>query len=371
MKKIEIASSILKKYASREQELSNAPLQTNIGHVISELQAKNLRVEVKFELKFKYCVLCDKQQTHTDAEFVLSCGDFICSAECLKHIANEATNYTLNNLLEVQCLQCRAPISEHEIYRAFGGKVNVDIIISRAAERMLQELLEVRVLTKTCPMCYDDKSPDDFVLMTFFCEHSLCKGCYVEHLEYLITHNQVTPDKFVCAEVGCGKEIDPYFAFGHLSDNQGLIEKFTTFKLRVMEGGEASTECPGIPGVNCQQIYFYDIATVGIVCQVCSAFFCPKCKDRPHSGRTCDEFREWKAANDVNEQEYEALMKREGCMRCPVCKNMGFKYQGCQFIYCACKANYCYLCGTQLTEADHYTHFKNKPFGNECLGPKP
>jgi hypothetical protein len=32
-----------------------------------------------------------------------------------------------------------------------------------------------------------------------------------------------------------------------------------------------------------------------------------------------------KAANDANEREYEALMKKEGCMRCPACKNMGFK----------------------------------------------
>ncbi|CAD8091271.1 unnamed protein product [Paramecium sonneborni] len=53
--------------------------------------------------------------------------------------------------------------------------------------------------------------------------------------------------------------------------------------------------------------------------------------------------------------------------RCPKCKNLCEKISGCNFMYCRCKTNFCFLCDVELIEAYHSSHFqKNDPYNSPC-----
>mmetsp|Transcript_74721 Transcript_74721/g.129629 ORF Transcript_74721/g.129629 Transcript_74721/m.129629 type:complete len:114 (+) Transcript_74721:1-342(+) len=57
--------------------------------------------------------------------------------------------------------------------------------------------------------------------------------------------------------------------------------------------------------------------------------------------------------------------------RCPVCRAPSSRDNGCNYMTCyseSCrgKTHYCYLCGVQLSSAEHFTHFPAGIFQNMC-----
>ena len=107
-------------------------------------------------------------------------------------------------------------------------------------------------------------------------------------------------------------------------------------------------------------------------CPNCKFEFCPHCTQRSHPQRSCAEFKDWLANDEEQEKLFDEFMKGEKYQKCPHCKSNCSKIDGCQYITCqsrVCKGSkaFCYLCGTSLTEAEHFSHFFQKPFGDECL----
>ena len=87
---------------------------------------------------------------------------------------------------------------------------------------------------------------------------------------------------------------------------------------------------------------------------------------------SCEEFAKQKAQS-VHDKAFTNLAEDSGWRSCPRCKNMSELIQGgCKFVYCICKARFCYLCGVELLETQHYSHFQgpgcNGPYGDRCLG---
>lgn len=84
---------------------------------------------------------------------------------------------------------------------------------------------------------------------------------------------------------------------------------------------------------------------------------------RPHKGQTdqnvtCEEFSTWLAQQDQNDATFATYMKENKIFPCPKCKRPGALGTGCKFLYCHCKANFCALCGIQLKEKQHFSHFQ-------------
>lgn len=58
--------------------------------------------------------------------------------------------------------------------------------------------------------------------------------------------------------------------------------------------------------------------------------------------------------------------------KCPDCGELQELMRGCKYVKCIAKAcitkpNFCFVCGNELTEAQHYSHYKkNGPFGATC-----
>ncbi|OMJ82568.1 hypothetical protein SteCoe_16673 [Stentor coeruleus] len=104
---------------------------------------------------------------------------------------------------------------------------------------------------------------------------------------------------------------------------------------------------------------------------------CPKCRDIPHIGLTCEIYKkkkeEEKAAKDkADEDEFIEAAKKFGYKTCPHCKSMCERISGCNFIKCYSKIcagnnNFCMLCEKAITDAQHCSHYKAQgPYGKIC-----
>ncbi|XP_028772028.1 probable E3 ubiquitin-protein ligase RNF217 isoform X1 [Neltuma alba] len=85
-------------------------------------------------------------------------------------------------------------------------------------------------------------------------------------------------------------------------------------------------------------------------CPVCHRLFCAKCDVPWHPGVDCEEFQ----GMDENEKERQDLIVRELAKekkwkRCPNCKFIVEKTEGCMHITCRCHYEFCYQCGEQWT----------------------
>ena len=80
-------------------------------------------------------------------------------------------------------------------------------------------------------------------------------------------------------------------------------------------------------------------------CPECSDMTCGYCKLAAHPGKTCSD------TDDLNEMA-KTMREKEGWQRCFSCHHMVELSVGCYHIICACKAQFCYLCGAKWKECD-------------------
>jgi E3 ubiquitin-protein ligase RNF144 len=72
---------------------------------------------------------------------------------------------------------------------------------------------------------------------------------------------------------------------------------------------------------------------------------------------TCEEYAELKS-NDPQNAMLRVVAKAAGWQQCPRCKHMTERSAGCKFMVCRCRASFCYLCGVELTAAQHCSHYR-------------
>jgi predicted RNA-binding Zn-ribbon protein involved in translation (DUF1610 family) len=90
---------------------------------------------------------------------------------------------------------------------------------------------------------------------------------------------------------------------------------------------------------------------------------------------SCEGYAKWLQENSTADDSLAEYLKTAAVQKCPKCKSMAELITGgCKFMYCRCKAKFCFLCGLELTEKDHYAHFSapqcTGPFGQRCIGMK-
>uniref|UniRef100_A0A1E1XGI5 Putative microtubule-associated protein futsch-like isoform x4 n=1 Tax=Amblyomma aureolatum TaxID=187763 RepID=A0A1E1XGI5_9ACAR len=90
------------------------------------------------------------------------------------------------------------------------------------------------------------------------------------------------------------------------------------------------------------------------VCPYCRTIACAECKSKwrkEHEGRSCEEFKKWKAENDPDDPEFKSqALIRKTAMACPRCKTQYFKAKGgCAHFTCGnCKMEFCECCKTEF-----------------------
>jgi len=96
-------------------------------------------------------------------------------------------------------------------------------------------------------------------------------------------------------------------------------------------------------------------------CQKCRAPFCSGCGLDHKTYVSCDEY---------TKMLEERKKIGNGIVPCPKCAIPTQRLDGCNYMTCRCGQHFCNLCGGGLDDSKHFSHFKGKPFDNDCLGPK-
>eukprot|EP01065_Artemidia_motanka_P049604 TRINITY_DN8268_c0_g1_i1.p1 TRINITY_DN8268_c0_g1~~TRINITY_DN8268_c0_g1_i1.p1 ORF type:complete len:632 (+),score=93.62 TRINITY_DN8268_c0_g1_i1:53-1948(+) len=214
-----------------------------------------------------------------------------------------------------------------------------------------------------CAICMSDGSVCDGVQLACDEEHWFCNDCLRAHLEILIVEKRVADSDMTCpasCESGC---IDAVVV-RQLVD-PATYQRYLDARLEVEWARRHPDEVAKCP--RCEWMGFVECArdkAGQVFCPQCRTSFCGLCRAPPHRGKSCSEAA---AAGSMN-MELLRIMAQHGLQQCPGCREAAVRSGGCKYLRCRCGVCFCLHCGRQLNEEQHYTHFRDGPFGKKCFG---
>eukprot|EP01065_Artemidia_motanka_P014097 TRINITY_DN18055_c0_g1_i1.p1 TRINITY_DN18055_c0_g1~~TRINITY_DN18055_c0_g1_i1.p1 ORF type:complete len:326 (+),score=58.04 TRINITY_DN18055_c0_g1_i1:66-1043(+) len=197
--------------------------------------------------------------------------------------------------------------------------------------------------------------------------HWVCSECLRGYLENKVATRDVEnlrcphgcPGSFVgAADIKAVLNDDTY--------QQYLSAQLLTW---AKSGGNWTLQCP-----ECGWLAEWDrdpqrhLADVTCIRSTCLKQFCSSCGGNAHKRlgfETCEGYRRF--LRESGHRQHEGFEGLE-CQQCPKCKHAVSLGRGCKFIYCSCRSVFCLICGRQLTEEQHYSHFRDSPYGKLCYG---
>ncbi|CAD8091273.1 unnamed protein product [Paramecium sonneborni] len=212
-----------------------------------------------------------------------------------------------------------------------------------------------------CNICYCSYEEEKcFTLPN--CLHQFCKDCLSQQFETKINENQIDLSDFKCPQ--CNRLFNPEIIENFLPPN--LFKKYCDFALQFnkimgLEDHELLTNCLN---EKCIEKFIIWKDAEYMQCPSCKVKFCRKCSLEYHQDKGIDCEKQKELHKDIF---YFEMKKTANVCRCPKCKNLCEKISGCNFMYCRCKANFCFLCDVELIEAYHFSHWQNNdPFKSPC-----
>eukprot|EP00931_Biecheleriopsis_adriatica_P012459 TRINITY_DN113604_c0_g1_i1.p1 TRINITY_DN113604_c0_g1~~TRINITY_DN113604_c0_g1_i1.p1 ORF type:complete len:363 (-),score=71.72 TRINITY_DN113604_c0_g1_i1:225-1238(-) len=242
--------------------------------------------------------------------------------------------------------------------------------------RRLQEEFNNEVAEKEakerfeCQICFSEQRLEEGVSLD--CSHIVCADCFAGFLKVKIREKCVSEQELVCPMPKCYCPISEFQVMGVMAGTP-LWDRFLETRAELYR-----PECPGEKHCRCPcgEVIIVTQARgdEGFVnCPGCKEKVCYLCQER-HAGVSCASYWQWRKENDTSQQAFEKLMSDQGWKKCPVCKAPCERSYGCNFMTCASqscrnkgKTNFCYICGDQLTEIEHFTHFPDGMFRDACL----
>jgi hypothetical protein len=227
-----------------------------------------------------------------------------------------------------------------------------------------------------CGICMsDDVGEEDMI--TLSCNHRFCKFCMLPFVASLIeSHKVLDNEDFVCPEIGCTAPLDLPIVKELVS--APVFERLLDLKLRkeYAETREEVRTCP-----KCEVMVVIEdvkqnselLDSLTCINKECKHKFCGRCGLAPHKNQkdqdvSCEDYAAFVEANDKSAQIFEAYLRDNNMKRCPKCLLPAELKSGCNFIRCVCKTCYCYLCGRELFEHSHYSHYHKGPYSKKCFG---
>ena len=205
----------------------------------------------------------------------------------------------------------------------------------------------------TCPICYDEVSHPE----QLGCGHIYCSGC-LRH--YLASAPETKTFPLVCLgdESACKIPISLPLTRRFMTPQafQALVE--AAFRSYLDEHSQELKYCTT---PDCQQIYRHSPETRILQCPSCFSSICSACDDDAHEGMTCKERRDQK-----NPSVQDRLFNKwadEHCKRCPECRSVIEKIDGCNHITCRCGAHFCWKCGKTFKSSEIYQHMNTEHGG--------
>ncbi|KAJ1276825.1 hypothetical protein BS78_05G245300 [Paspalum vaginatum] len=174
------------------------------------------------------------------------------------------------------------------------------------------------------------------------CEHAFCAACLDRHIS---TKNLDGVSDVKCPGEYCGSVLDPELCHGIIS--RETFEGWGAALCKSMVLRDSNVfYCPF---KDCSEMMVDDHGGEVVTeseCPVCRRLFCARCRVPWHAGITCDEYEQL-APGDRGKEDLVALemAKEKKWKRCPGCKLLVERHEGCVHINCRCDFQFCYGCG--------------------------
>lgn len=195
-----------------------------------------------------------------------------------------------------------------------------------------------------CGICVEFKESDQ-MFTNNTCAHSFCSDCITKQVAAKLdeSFHIVSCPGLDCKSVLKLEDCTPILP-------KLVLERWNEALCEALVLGSQKVYCP-----------FSDCSMVLVIedegeivreseCPACHRLFCAGCRIPWHPGVDCEEFQR------LNEDErgredlmVNMLAKEKKWMRCPRCKFLVEKSQGCLHITCRCQFQFCYGCGAEWT----------------------
>ena len=192
---------------------------------------------------------------------------------------------------------------------------------------------------KKCEICLEEFSLLDCTNYFLNCNCVLHNVCFDNLVKSAVENNSL-PVK--CPN--CKIPVHPNFIEDSLRNaNPQLFEKYEHFSMNnfIMSNNDEYSSCP-TPG--CEYMFFFNPGEHNFLCPLCNKNYCLNCKDEWHRGLTCQQYKDSRDVNKLDNQFFQ-FVKGAKFKMCPKCKYWVEKNQGCNHMRCRCGADFCYLCG--------------------------
>ncbi len=194
-----------------------------------------------------------------------------------------------------------------------------------------------------CHICFNPRiaRPDAIRL---HCGHIYCRECLNAHF-MVSKRNKEIP---LCPQFGCRQEHTRQDLELILQNKQELEEFDTIVLEQTLKKTPGLKYCPN-PKCGFAFIYEWD-AAIEINCQKCKQTYCARCL-HPHKSSPFGNNSE--CAQDVVDE----YAQKFGAQRCPSCRAMIEKNQGCNHMTCKhCKHEFCWRCRRPWASSGGYGH---------------
>ncbi|CAH0557576.1 unnamed protein product [Brassicogethes aeneus] len=212
----------------------------------------------------------------------------------------------------------------------------------------------IAYLQQDCELCAG-KYPMNKIISMLKCIHKCCYDCAKNYFTIQITDKTIMDCTCpFCKHPELGEstedEISDYFS--HLDILlKGILENDVHELFQRKLRDRTLMQDPNFKWcAQCSSGFISNPRQKRLICPDCKSVSCASCRrtwETQHEGITCDQFAEWKDANDP-ENQVQAVTKHlaENGIDCPKCK---FRYSlakgGCMHFTCTqCKYEFCYGC---------------------------
>ncbi|GLT85656.1 hypothetical protein SLE2022_038400 [Rubroshorea leprosula] len=201
-----------------------------------------------------------------------------------------------------------------------------------------------------CEICVEHKSQTESFRIKG-CSHSYCTDCVAKFVAAKLQEN-ITAIR--CPVPNCSGLLEPEYCRRILPPE--VFNRWGDALCEAVILGSQSFYCPY---KDCSALLIDDGCqeVMQSSCPNCWRMFCAQCKVPWHTGIECAEFQ--KLHDDEREQEDIMLLKlaqNQKWARCPKCRFVVERTEGCRYMKCRCGTAFCYSCGGTTIDNYHYCH---------------